>query len=377
MRMRALTLCADEKILRVLRRVLADVDVELDHAADAEHAIGKLTRWRFEAVIVDFSAERAAEQFLRGVRRAPSYRRAILVALLDPHTGTKPVSEMGMHFVLYKPLTIERAKSSFRAVRALMKIERRRAERLPLEIPVFCTLGESPNGPARELRSFDVGEGGLALRVKDDPQAVTGKVHLRFQLPGSGTVLGLPGEVAWKNERGIVGLRFMQVSLEQRDVLRDWIRTRTGELGRDEDAAMPCRLTDLTPGGCYLATQTPLPLATRVVLRMRSGEAMVRVAGNVRCSHPEKGMGIDFIQSTPAQRQNVESFIDALCGNPGHVPELTVEPEGIESDLAPLDPGGDPLLQLFSEHERFSSEEFQLELSRQRSQQQDEPVLPS
>jgi hypothetical protein len=372
MRMRALTLCADEKILRVLRRVLADVDVELDHAADPEHAIGKLTRWRFEAVIVDFSAPRAAEQFLRGVRRAPSYRRAILVALLDPQNGTKAAAELGLHFVLYKPLTIERAKSSFRAVRALMKIERRRAERLPLEIPVFCTLGEDPNGPARELRSFDVGEGGIALRVKDDPDAVTGKVHLRFQLPGSGTVLGIPGEVAWKNERGIAGLRFMQVSLEQRDVLRDWIRTRTGEAGRDDDAAMPCRLTDLTPGGCYLATQTPLPLATRVVLRMQSGAATVRVAGNVRCTHPETGMGLDFLQSTPAQKRDVENLIEALCSNPGQVPELTVEPEGIESDLAPLNPAGDPLLQLFSDHERFSSEEFQLELSRQRSQPQDE-----
>lgn len=366
--MRALTLCADEKILRVLRRVLADVDVELDYAADPEHAIGKLTRWRFEAVIVDFSAPRPAEQFLRGVRRAPSYRRAILVALLDPQNGTKRASELGVHFVLYKPLTVERAKSSFRAVRALMKIERRRAERLPLEIPVFCTLGDDPNGAARELRSFDVGEGGIALRVKEDMAAVTGKLHLRFQLPGAGTVLGLPGEVAWKNERGIAGVRFTQVSLEQRDTLRDWIRTRTGEVGREDDAAMPCRLTDLTPGGCYLATQTPLPVATRVVLRMQIGEATVRVAGNVRCAHPETGMGLDFIQSTPVQRHDVENFIEALCGNPGQGPQLTVEPEGIENDLAPLDPAGDPLLQLFRDHERFSTEEFQAELTRQRSQ---------
>jgi hypothetical protein len=86
-------------------------------------------------------------------------------------------------------------------------------------------------------------------------------------------------------------------------------------------------------------------------------------------------MGLDFIQSTLAQKHDVESFIDALCSNPGQVPNLTVEPEGIESDLAPLDPAGDPLLQLFCDHERYSSAEFQMELSRQRSQPQEEPAF--
>lgn len=374
MHMRALTLCSDEKILRVLRRVLADVDVELDHAADAEAAIGKLTRWRYEAVIVDYSAQRMAEQFLRGVRRAPSNRRAIVVALLDSQNGVRPLFDLGVHFVLYKPLTNERAKSSFRAVRAMMKIERRRAVRLPLEIPVSCSVGEDVRGPALEFRSVDLGEGGLALRLKE---TLTGTLHLRFQLPGSSSLLGVSGEVAWKNEKGIAGVRFTQVSLEQRDLLRNWIRNATGEVGDDEDTAVSCRLTDLTPGGCYLATVTPLPIATRAVLRMRIGDTTVQVEGNIRCTHPETGMGVDFIQSTQGQRRDVENFIQALCSNPGQVPELTVEPEGIESDLPALDPGEDPLLELFRNHEQFSTEEFQRELSRQRSQPQDEAALPT
>jgi hypothetical protein len=88
-------------------------------------------------------------------------------------------------------------------------------------------------------------------------------------------------------------------------------------------------------------------------------------------------MGVDFIQTTQEQRSDVENFIQALCDNPGQVPELTVEPEGIETDLPPLDPGEDPLLELFRNHEQFSTEEFQLELSRQRSQPQDEAALPT
>ena len=53
LRLQALVLCSDEKILRVLRRVLSDLEIVIDHCAESDAAIHKLTRQRYEAIIVD------------------------------------------------------------------------------------------------------------------------------------------------------------------------------------------------------------------------------------------------------------------------------------------------------------------------------------
>jgi DNA-binding response OmpR family regulator len=125
MDLKALLLCSDEKIGRVLRRTLGDLEIEVEHCASAEVALRLLTRERFEAIIVDCAGPGAAD-VLRGARTAPCNKRAIAVAILDPASGLRSGFEIGAHFVLYKPVSAERAKSSFRTARALMKRERRR-----------------------------------------------------------------------------------------------------------------------------------------------------------------------------------------------------------------------------------------------------------
>src|SRR5271155_4842776 len=129
MTLKSLLLCSDEKIGRVLRRTLGDLDISVEHCASAEVALRKLTRDRFEAIIVDCAGPGAAD-VLRSARSAPCNKRAVAVAILDPDAGVRSAFDLGAHFVLYKPVSGERAKSSFRAARALMKKERRRNSRV-------------------------------------------------------------------------------------------------------------------------------------------------------------------------------------------------------------------------------------------------------
>src|SRR5438477_13047231 len=135
MGLKSLLLCSDDKIVRVLRRVLGDLDIELQVCADADSALYRLTRRRFEGIIVDCAAE-GASQVLRSARSAPCNKQAVAVAIVEPAVGLKEVFDLGAHFVLYKPVSSERAKSSFRAARALMKSERRRNTRVAVQIPV-------------------------------------------------------------------------------------------------------------------------------------------------------------------------------------------------------------------------------------------------
>jgi len=113
MSLKALVLCSDEKIVRVLRRVLSDLEIGIEHCTEPDGAIRKLTRQRFEAVIVDCTDLKTATLVLKSARSAPCNKRAIAVAIMDGHTGLRSAFDMGAHFVLYKPVSSERAKSSF------------------------------------------------------------------------------------------------------------------------------------------------------------------------------------------------------------------------------------------------------------------------
>ena len=83
MGLNALLLCSDERMVRVLRRVLSELEIEVHHCSDAQSAIRKLTRQRFEAVIVDYDDGEVAGQVLRSASSAPSNKSAIAVAILD------------------------------------------------------------------------------------------------------------------------------------------------------------------------------------------------------------------------------------------------------------------------------------------------------
>ena len=70
MNLQALVLCSDDKILRVLRRVLGDLEIAAEFCADADSAVQKLTRRRFEAVVVDCNDENMADQVIKRIHSA-------------------------------------------------------------------------------------------------------------------------------------------------------------------------------------------------------------------------------------------------------------------------------------------------------------------
>src|SRR5947209_10340436 len=218
MGLKALLLCSDEKIVRVLRRVLGDLDIELQVCADADSALYRLTRKRFEGIIVDCEAE-GASQVLRSARGAPCNRQAVAVAIVEPAVGLREVFGLGAHFVLYKPVASERAKSSFRAARALMKSERRRNVRVGIEIPVNMqnpTLGDS-----MRVTTIDVSEGGMAVRLPKRRRP-SGRWQISFALPGTPSFIDLPAEFAWEGAREQAALRFLETSPQAMPQLRHW-----------------------------------------------------------------------------------------------------------------------------------------------------------
>jgi hypothetical protein len=293
----------------------------------------------------------------------------VAVAILDHEVGLRSAFEVGAHFILYKPVSVERAKSSFRAARALMKKERRRNSRVPVHIPIEMSSAES--GARFNVTTTDLGEGGLAVSLprRSKPH---GRWQLRFSLPGSTTTLEMNAEFAWEGSGTQVGLRFENQTPDAVRQLREWL-ARNAPDGEKDDPPVGCQLTDLSLGGCYLDISSPFPVSTRVTLSMRANGVELKTEGVVRVIHPDKGMGVEFTQSTAEHRGLLEKFLSLLTENRGVLPELLVEPEGLETEsaLGPSVPsstaeGEDALLGLFRNQAGLSPETFHAELRKQR-----------
>jgi DNA-binding response OmpR family regulator len=367
MSLQALVFCADEKVVRVLRRVLSELEIGMELCADAESSIHRLTRRRFEAVIVDCADQHTASRVLRSARSAPVNKRAVAVAIVGVQTTLGDTRDLGAHFILHQPLTPERAKTSFRAVRALMKRERRSNARIAIETPVTIQVNDGA-GQMRAVSS-DIGEGGMAVQLAHRPKNL-GSVNLQFSLPGTQDNIECTADLAWENPGRQVGLRFQNLAPAMRDRLNAWLESRAPEFEQDDPPA-PCKLTDLSLGGCYLETASPFPVRTRIILSMRVAGAGFRAEGVVQLMHPDLGMGIEFAQTTDPQRNDLEKFIQALTNRNGVLPELMVEPEGLDIG-DPVIPSKsvtgieDPLLELFRKRTDLAPEAFQAELRKRR-----------
>jgi len=326
MGLKSLLLSSDEKTVRVLRRVLSDLEIDVEYCSAADDANRRITRQRFEAIIVDgVNAEEASSVF-RGAKAAPVNKRALTIVLVESPIGLKGGFEMGAHFVLHKPLAVERAKASFRAVRSLMKSERRRQLRVAVQIPVECY------GSGRyKARTLDLCEGGMAIQFSGRV-AKENSLRFSFELPGMGQTLEIHGELAWEGNGDQAGVRFKNATDEQRNTIREWLGSHLPEPEPD-DPPVNCRLSDLSPGGCYLTTNSPFPRGTRVILSIKIANLQVRAGGIVLVAHPEFGMGVEFLQTTTEQRDQVLRMITTLRANGDKSPELEVQPDGLETSL--------------------------------------------
>src|SRR5205085_534368 len=135
-----------------------------------------------------------------------------------------------------------------------------------------------------------------------------------------------------------------------------------------------CKLTDLSPGGCYVATESPFPERAGIVLALKAADVEVRAEGTVRVMHPGAGMGVEFASRTAEQRENVHNFVEFLISRPGVVPELSITPRALNSiDFTSENPAEDledSLLELLRNHASLSQEAFLEALRSQRHNEQ-------
>jgi CheY-like chemotaxis protein len=372
----ALLVSTDDSVSEILGRVLPPSGIVVERFSDLATALDRLQQQRFDALIIDFEDPKAATAVFEEASRLNSGHAPVTVALVAERARARDILSGGAHFVLYKPLSEEKAKAGLRAVAALLNRERRRAYRVPVQAPVEITL---PDTRKAEGILLDLSETGMDVLTAES-QAPGALLNFRFELPDGSLEVHAHGQVAWANPNGQTGVHFLDLDESVKTQLQVWLQAAAVLNGAGpEETVAHCKLTDLSLGGCYVETESPFPEHALVDLCLKTQEMAVHTEGMVRVTHPGQGMGVEFPSRTPEQRAQVGNLIDFLRSGTDSKPELIISPRALTADVSQFERAElvgasgedlsleDPLLELLRQGSTLQPDDFLAELRRQRS----------
>jgi CheY-like chemotaxis protein len=236
MTLSALLVCVDPAAAKVLRRVLDELGIEVEPCPDFSRASFRLAQDRFDVVIVDGESNAEVVSLLRDTRISRMNEGTLAIAVVAGQESIREMFSMGVNFVLYKPVAYDRALSSLRAARAVMRKEKRKKGRAPVH--THATV-DYANVSQEKATLINLAQDGMAVQFgKKLPP--TSKVYFQFRLPGQSASVRLSGQVIWQDWNGRAGVSFVDVPKASRRILDEFL---DANLPRE---AQPEQLPDVT-----------------------------------------------------------------------------------------------------------------------------------
>lgn len=219
MTLTALLVCADQAAAQVLRQVLEELHIQVEACGDFPRAQMRLAQQRFDVVVVDGPSNSEVIQLLRDTRLSRVNDATLAVAVVEGQETIREIFSLGVNFVLYKPIAYERALSSLRAARAVMRKEKRKSARATVH--AHATV-DYANVQQEKATLVDLARDGMSVRLgKKIPPS--GKVYFQFQLPGQKSSVRLSGQVIWQEWGGRAGIQFVDVPKTSRRMIDEYL----------------------------------------------------------------------------------------------------------------------------------------------------------
>ena len=220
MNLSALLVCVDESASQVLHQVLGELSIRVESCSNLPRAGIRLAQERFDVVVFDCQSQREVTNLLRETRTSRLNDATLAVAVVPGQDNIREMFSLGVNFVLYKPVSYDRALSSLRAARAVMRKEKRRKPRATVHAHATIDYADVAHEKATLV---DLAEDGMSVRFgKKFPP--TTKVYFQFQLPQQSAVVRLSGQVVWQDWNGRSGIQFMDVPKASRRLITDFLR---------------------------------------------------------------------------------------------------------------------------------------------------------
>ena len=362
MALTSLLVCSHAQEVQVLSRILQDLGIAVESCGDLRMARARIADRHFDALLVDCQDEPAAVELIAQARKNPANQNVVAIAIVSGRNEVRGIFAKGANFMLYKPISRERAAHSMRAACGLMQRERRTRPRIPLQAQTSIAYAGKEDVPAALV---DLSVDGIALR-SDSKLPPYCKVYFQFALPGNTSLVRLSGEVMWQDSSGRVGIRFAQVPQSSRRLLSDWLQANlplssevapsTSAVSASDDdsglrlsaglgllsvsaadrrnlsrhacclgaevyrahsnVATRCTLIDISPGGCYIETTETFGSGTALEIVVRTEDLRLRIQGRVLSMHPGFGMGVEFTLRTEEHRKQVQQLLACAQSEP-------------------------------------------------------------
>src|ERR1700691_5621516 len=228
MTLSSLLVCGDKAAVEVLRHVLEELDIQVELCEDAVRAAVRLAQERFDVIILDCETQAGVVALLHESRSSRLNDSTLTVVVVAGQESIREMFSLGVNFVLYKPVSHERALSTLRAAQTVLHRDKRRKARAAVH--THATIDYAGVQQARATL-VDLAEDGMAVHFgKKLPP--TCKVYFQFQLPGQMASVRLSGQIMWQDWSGRAGIQFVDVPQASRRVLREWLKMNLADAPR-------------------------------------------------------------------------------------------------------------------------------------------------
>lgn len=219
MTLSSMVVSRDWQEISVLECILGSLHMDVAVESEPQKALTRLTKSKVDALIVDCDLNGTGQFFRELQREAPRASTVPLVIMGGAPQGRRDMEESGAMFAFEKPISVEQAVHTLSAARNMILDGRLRYHRAGLEVPVTLR-GRSQKKAGGQL--INLSQGGLQVRVANGFD-VNEASRISFALPGTDVGVNAQVEVAWSDNRGNVGIRFVKMASQMKHTLRLWL----------------------------------------------------------------------------------------------------------------------------------------------------------
>jgi hypothetical protein len=218
MTLSSMVVSRDWQEVSVLECILGGLHMDVAVESEPDRALARLNKSKIDALIVDCDLK-GSSQFLDELQRVENPPKTVPLVIMGAPRSTHTLESTGALFAFEKPISVEQAVRTLSAARNMILDGRLRYHRAGLEVPVSLTAkGSKP----MEGYLINLSQGGMQVRT-DDRCDITKPLEVKFDLPGARSVLKAQAEVAWQDQRGNVGIRFIKLARQQQRTLQLWL----------------------------------------------------------------------------------------------------------------------------------------------------------
>ena len=218
MTLSSMVVSRDWQEVSVLECILGGLHMDVAVETEPQRALTRLTHSKIDALIVDCDLNGSGQFFRELQREAPRVSTVPLV-IMGGAKGRPDMQATGAIFAFDKPISVEQAVRTLSAARNMILDGRLRYHRAGLDLPVTLT---GRNQKRVEAELINLSQGGLQVRV-DDRFNASDLTGASFALPGTKCGVKADVEVAWSDDRGNDGIRFVKIAAATQHSLRLWL----------------------------------------------------------------------------------------------------------------------------------------------------------